>query len=151
MGEECLAHPTKSPTCLAYAFDTTDPTQPKLVGAWTLPHDVQWNTNLQYSLHYLGLVDRTLFVTVYHGGLWAVDLSNLGARFSLPSIGVFMPPFDSPKPARGVPYTPRVNDLNTFADGTMAVYDAYTGVYLVRFDASNPAPPPEPWPLGPAP
>lgn len=151
MGEECGAHPPKSPTCLAYAFDTTDPTKPKLVGAWTLPHDVQWNVNLQYSLHYLGLVNRTLFVTVYHGGLWAVDVSHLGAQFSLPSIGVFMPPHQSPKPARGVPYTPRVNDLISFVDGTMAVYDAYTGVYLVRFDASNPAPAPEPWPLGPAP
>jgi hypothetical protein len=149
MGEECVSHPTKSPTCLVSAFDTTDPSQPKLVGAWTLPHDVQWTAGLQFSLHYLALVNRTLFVTVYHAGLWAVDVSRLGTGpFSLASVGVFMPPNQSPKPARNVPYSPRVNDAIAFRDGTLLVYDAYTGLYLVRFDDQNLAPAPEPWPLG---
>jgi hypothetical protein len=149
MGEECTAHPQKTPTCLVTAFDTTNPAAPKLVGAWTLPHDVQWSTGLQFSLHYLALVNQTLFVTVYHAGLWAVDVSHLGqGGLSLPSTGVFMPPNQSPKPARGVPYSPRVNDVIAFADGKLLVYDAYTGLYLVQFDDRNPAPSPEPWPLG---
>ncbi|MBI2078786.1 MAG: hypothetical protein HYT80_10530 [Euryarchaeota archaeon] len=150
MGEECSAHPAKTPTCLVTAFDTTDPKKPTLVGAWTLPVDVAWGGSLMYSLHYMAVVNRTLFVTVYHGGLWAVDVGRLSADapVSLPSVGVFMPPNQSPKPATGVPYSPRVNDLQTFADGTMVVYDAYTGLYLVRFDESLPAPAPEPWAFG---
>ena len=147
LGDECVAHPLGAPTCLAYAVDTTDPAKPFVVGAWTLPHEVPGWGGLQYSLHYLGLVNRTLFVTAYHGGLWAVDVSNLSSTFqSLPSIGVWMPPYVSPKPPIGNPsYSPRVNDLNTFDDGVMAVYDAQTGVYLVRFDDAHPAPAPEPW------
>lgn len=146
-GEECGSHPTKSPTCLAYAFDTTDPAKPTMAGVWTLPNDVPWSGGLQFSLHYLGLVNQTLFVTVYHGGLWAVDVSHLDATApqNLKSVGVFLPPNVSPKPAPGRPYSPRVNDLNTFDDGTMVVYDAWTGLYMVRFDDANLAPPPEPW------
>jgi len=151
MGEECGAHPAKTPTCLVTAFDTTDPSKPKLVGAWTLPVDVAWAASLQFSLHYMALVNQTLFVTVYHGGLWAVDVSKLGqgGSLSLPSVGVFMPPNQSPKPATGVPYSPRVNDLQAFADGTMVVYDAYTGLYLVRFNDALPGIVPEPWSFGP--
>ncbi|HLE47481.1 MAG TPA: hypothetical protein VI818_04215, partial [Candidatus Thermoplasmatota archaeon] len=145
LGDECGGHPVDAPTCLAYAIDTTDPAKPVTVGAWTLPHDVQGWGGLQYSLHYIGLVNKTLFVTVYHGGLWAIDVSKLGTDFSLRSIGVWMPPYVSPKPPLGNPYSPRVNDLNTFADGLMAVYDAQTGVYMLRFDDSQPAPAPDPW------
>jgi hypothetical protein len=149
LGDECGSHPQNVPTCLAYALDTTDPAKPKVVGAWTLPHDVSWTAGLQYSLHYLGLVNKTLFVTVYHGGLWAVDVSKLTDQpKSLESIGVFMPPNISPKPPVGGGYSPRVNDLVAFDDGVMVVWDAQTGVYTVKFDASSPAPAPEPWDLG---
>jgi hypothetical protein len=152
VGDECGGHPVGTPTCLAYAIDTTDPTNPKIAGAWTLPHDVAWTAGLQFSLHYLGYYNKTLFATVYHGGMWAIDVSKLttGTPTSLPSIGVFMPPNVSPKPPAGylVGYSPRVNDLNVFPDGVLVVYDAWTGLYTVRFHDSNPAPPPEPWPLG---
>ncbi len=151
VGDECGGHPVGTPTCLAYAIDTTDPRTPLIAGAWTLPHDVAWTSGLQFSLHYLGYYNKTLFTTVYHGGLWAVDVSQLtsGTPTSLPSIGVFMPPYVSPKPPPGatIGYSPRVNDLNVFPDGILVVYDAHTGLYTVRFHDENPAPAPEPWPL----
>jgi hypothetical protein len=149
LGDECGGHPQTVPTCLAYAIDTTDPTNPKLVGAWTLPHDVAWTGGLMFSLHYLGVHNRTLFATVYHGGLWAIDVSHLPDKpKSLESVGVFMPPNQSPKPPPKGGYSPRVNDIVVFDDGNMVVFDAQTGLYMVRFDDSNPAPAPPPWDLG---
>lgn len=163
IGEECVARPAKAPSCLVFGLDTTDPTKPTFVGAWTLPADVQWN-DLSYSLHYLGIQGRTLFVTSYHGGLWAVDVSTEQARATMPSTGVFLPTNVSPKgfatPPRGIivktlyaPYAldnrPNILDLNVLSDGTLVVFDMHSGLYTVRFDASNPAPSPEPWPLGP--
>jgi hypothetical protein len=152
VGDECTSHPAGTPTCLAYAIDTTDPRSPMIAGAWTLPHDVAWTAGLQFSLHYLGYYNKTLFATVYHGGLWAVDVSHLtsGEATSLDSIGVFMPPYISPKPPPGasVGYSPRVNDLNVFPDGVLVIYDANTGLYTARFHDENPAPAPEPWALG---
>lgn len=162
IGEECVSRPKNSPSCLVFELDTTDPAKPTFVAAWTLPADVQWS-DLSYSLHYLALQNRTLFVTNYHGGVWAVDVSTEAARATMPSIGVYLPDHVSPKkfatPPRGLivktlyaPYaldnTPTVLDLNVLSDGTLVVFDMQSGLYTVRFDASDPAPSPEPWPLG---
>ncbi|HLE48308.1 MAG TPA: hypothetical protein VI818_08435, partial [Candidatus Thermoplasmatota archaeon] len=162
IGEECVNHPAKTPTCLVFGLDTTDPTKPSFVGGWTLPVDVHWAKGLEYSLHYLALQNRTLFVTAYHGGVWAVDVSTDEARATMPSIGAFLPSKVSPKkfvtPPRGVivrtlyggyalDNTPTVLDLNVLSDGTLVVFDMQSGLYTVRFDAANPAPSPNPWPL----
>lgn len=143
IGEECGARRPQSPTCLVVALDTTDPAKPSYVGVWTLPLDPIWTAGAQYSPHYLGVVNRTLFITNYHGGLWAVDVSTPEALAQMPNIGVFMPANPSPKPiGRSAPYdfTPVVLDVNPLSDGNMVVYDGFTGLYVVRFDATNPAP-----------
>lgn len=164
VGEECSGRPAQMPTCLVAVLDTTEPASPKFVGAWTLPADVQWSSGYQFSPHYFDLVGRTLFVTTYHGGVWAVDLSTTQSLGQMPSIGVFLPDLESPKPARNyrsalnqalltalaadVTNAPMVMDLNPLSDGTLVVYDNTSGVYTVRFHADQPAPAPEPWPLG---
>lgn len=163
IGEECAGRRPNTPTCLLFGLDTTDPTKPEFVGAWTLPVDVQWSRGLEFSLHYVALMNRTLFVTAYHGGVWAVDVSTPEARATMPSIGVFLPSMVSPKkfdtPPRGtvvatlygdyaLDNTPTVLDLNVMSDGTLVVFDMQSGVYTVRFDESLQAPPPTPWPLG---
>jgi hypothetical protein len=163
IGEECIGHPAKTPTCLVYGIDDTDLTKPKTVGAWTLPVDVTWS-NLGFSLHYLALQNRTLFATAYHGGVWAIDVSTPEARATMPSIGVYIPAKVSPKPPdlnanRGLVVkqlygkyeldnTPVVLELNVLNDGSLVIFDMQSGLYTVRFDASNPAPAPAPWPLG---
>jgi hypothetical protein len=162
MGEECGSHPVDRPSCLVVVLDTTDPRNPKHVGAWTLPADVEWTTLFEFSLHYLTLVERTLFVSAWHGGVWAVDVSTDEALSTMPSIGVFMPANVSPSkfdfPPRSAVIqgrwggyaledTPVILDLNSKSDGTLVVYDSLSGLYTVRFDATHPAPAPAPWPL----
>ena len=144
LGEECGAHRIVAPSCYAIVLDTTDPAAPTFVGAWTLPVDVEWSGLYQFSLHYMALVDRTLFVSTYHGGLWAVDLSTPEALRTMPTIGVFVPDRDSPQPRQGptrsglligVLYEnldfdvkPMIADVNVLSDGTLIVYDANTGL-----------------------
>lgn len=156
-GEECLSRREGMPSCAVFTLDTTDPTNIKFVGAWALPVDVQWRTFLEYSTHYIGVWDRTLFITVYHAGLWAIDVSTEEALRTMPSIGAYLPLRTSPKPAADpsridsypvLEFTPIVLDLDFASDGTIILFDATSGVYTVRFDATYPAPPPSPWPLG---
>jgi hypothetical protein len=77
VGPEHAGHPEDHPSGIIWVMDTTDPTQPEDVAAWTLPHQVDWNGTYQFSNHYVSVVDHTLFVSMYHGGIWAVDLTPL--------------------------------------------------------------------------
>lgn len=164
IGEECGGRPAEVPTCLITTLDTTDPRSPKFVGAWTLPADVAWSGQYQFSTHYIALANQTLFITTYHGGVWAVDVSSDAARTLMPSIGAFLPTMRSPKPWTGFTQgsrviqvvfgnvqadsTPFILDLDALPDGTLVVWDGVSGLYTVRFDAVHPAPAPAPWPMG---
>lgn len=162
IGEECSGRSPANPTCLLYAIDTTDPSAPSFVGAWTLPVDVQWDHPLQYSLHYIGLMNRTLLVTAYHGGMWAVDVSTPEALRTMPTVGVYLPELDSPEafdePPRslfirqlfgniGLDNKPSLMDLDVLSDGTIVTHDLQAGLFTVRFDPTYPVPIPQPWPL----
>lgn len=148
-----------APTGTVWVLDTTDPSDPKEVAAWTLPHEVAWDGSLQSSTHYLTVHDRTLFVSAYHGGIWAVDLAGLDEGSPedpvlLKSIGVFMPAAEAPQPeGYGFPWTPNLEEVHVLdeATGTLVTFDSNSGVYTFTFDADRPAPPPEPWPLEPLP
>jgi hypothetical protein len=149
-GQEILSHPPDHPTGWVWILDDTDPTAPELVGRWTLPVDVEWDESLQFSTHYVAVVDRTLFVSLYHGGVWAVDLSTPELMADPPSIGVFIPDRVTPAPYRtgpshGVVGAPTVLDVLAYPDGTLVVFDAVSGAYTLRFDAANPAPAPPTW------
>ncbi len=151
IGEECGGRRPNTPTCLLAMLDTTDPANPTFVGGWTLPINFEWSGGLMYSLHYLAYVNRTLFATNYHGGLWAIDVSNPEAMRTMPSIGVFQPDFLPTEPvftaAHQYNYAPVILDANPLPDGKLVVYDGTSGLYIVEFDATNPAPPPAPWPF----
>lgn len=144
-----------APTGTVWVLDTTDPAQPQAVAAWTLPSEVSWDGSLQFSTHYLTVLDRTLFVSAYHGGIWAVELANLtDGSFEDPvlldSIGVVMPGAEAPSP-EGYDYawTPNLEEVLVLdrANGTLVTFDSNSGVYTFTFDATDPAPAPEPWPL----
>jgi hypothetical protein len=153
VGPELVSKPTTRPTGVVRVLDTTNPTRPCEAAGWTLPHDVTWSGGLMYSTHYLTAQNTTAFVSMYHGGVWALDLSRLGAPWHpLPSIGVFLPVDVSPKPPeRPFRWAPTLQEVHSFEDGTLVTFDSNTGLYTFAFDATDPAPPPEPWPLTPGP
>jgi hypothetical protein len=149
IGQEILDHPSNTPSGLVHIVDTTDPTQPVEVATWTLPVDVVWDEPGVFSTHYLSFVGSTLFVAHYHAGVWAVDLSGLldgkvdEADRHPPAVGVYVPANVSPKPPPKGPddWTPTIMDVNPLRNGDLVVWDNKSGIYTVRFDAGQPAPP----------
>lgn len=146
-GQELGGRPQGRPTGWVYVLDTTDPARVEEVGRWTLPVDVAWDGFLQFSTHYVEVVGRTLFVTMYHGGVWAVDLSTPERLREPATVGVFLPDRVSPKPPKGPAFgwTPTVLDVLAYPNGDLVVFDGPSGLYTLRFDAAKPAPAPPPW------
>ncbi|MBW3581709.1 MAG: hypothetical protein KY455_01300 [Euryarchaeota archaeon] len=151
VSEECTARPSETPSCLVYVLDTTDPAAPKLTGAWTLPTEVGGWTWPTFSPHYMAVIDRTLFVAHFHAGLWAFDVSSAEAIADLTPVGVFLPEHDTGYEPSGrlfeeVNQRPLVADVLPYGEN-LVTFDATSGVYVLRFDPTRPAPAPEPWPL----
>lgn len=146
-GQEIGGRPTHRPTSLALLIDTTDPANPMPVARWTLPVDPQWDGGAIWSTHYLDLVGDTLFVSLYHGGVWAADAREANWP-NLPSVGVFVPnasPPDQPY-ALYADWDPLIMEVNHLADGTLVILDGTSGAYTVRFTENDPrVPPVAPW------
>lgn len=148
MGEECTSHPEGTPSCLIYTMDTTDPTNPQMAGAWTFPYDSGVWTYPGFSVHYMALVNRTLFISAFHAGVWAVDVSTEENLRTMPTVGVFLPDKIPPKGfLRDHTYhrSPATADVIAMGDGNLLTFDETSGAYIVHFDATNPAPAPTPW------
>lgn len=130
------------PSGIVFLLDTTDPANPTEIGRWTIPVQPRGWPGLMFSTHYLDVVDDTMFVSNYHGGLWAVDI----AEPQLPqATGLFVPSEPSPNPhpdAGG----PSVNDVLADGNGTLTVWDANGGIYQLAFDDEMPAPKAPVWP-----
>jgi hypothetical protein len=146
-GQEIGGRPSQRPTSLALLMDTTDPTTPKPLARWTLPVDPQWDGGAIWSTHYIDLVGDTLFVSLYHGGVWAADAREESWP-NLPSVGVFVPnaaPPDGPV-ALYADWDPLVMEVNHLADGTLVILDGTSGAYTVRFTEGDPrVPATAPW------
>ncbi|PSG97333.1 hypothetical protein BRD56_06650 [Thermoplasmatales archaeon SW_10_69_26] len=148
IGQEVPTRPTDRPTGQVIMMDTTEPGEPEPVARWTLPVDVEFDGSLQFSTHYTALVDQTLFVSLYHGGVWAVDASP-EAGPELPTEGVFLPDRTSPQPPdrnrTSFDWTPTVLDVLALPTGDLVLWDATSGIYTVGFDESVDVPSPDPW------
>lgn len=148
-----------TPTGVVWILETSDPRQPEPVAAWTLPTWVEHAELLMFSTHYLTVVDQILYVSLYHGGVWAVGLDGLAngtaeAPTMLSTGGVFVPDLEPPArpdPRYRFPWTPNVEEVHHTADGILVTFDSHTGLYAVRFDATMPIPAPDPWPVDPPP
>ncbi|HEX2066182.1 MAG TPA: hypothetical protein VHI93_05150 [Candidatus Thermoplasmatota archaeon] len=151
VGQEIVGRPAGRPSGQVAMLDVTDPTAPVRAFKWTLPVEVQWGPSdgLAFSTHYPILVDGTLFVAMYHGGVWAANASRANWP-DLPSVGAFLPAGD---PA-GTPFkpgpAPEVLEVLSLGDGALLVYDGNSGAYTVRFHRDDPRVPPAlPWPENP--
>ncbi len=164
IGPEYCNRPEHTPTGIVWVLDTTVPADPFIVAGWTLPHDVEWDGGGCYtwSNHYFTVVGETLFMSLYHGGIWAADLSPIkdAARspdalpdaappfYNLESTGVFLPANASlPGSVEPVRWAPTIEEVVAMPDGSLVTFDGNYGLYTMRFDPSRPAPAPEPWPL----
>lgn len=150
VGPEWGDHPRDIPSGILWVLDTTDPAKPFEVAAWTLPHEVEWAGVFMFSNHYFTVVDDVAFISMYHGGVWAIDLSSVGTVpfVNLPSVGVFLPD-RVPENAAAEPmrWAPTVEEVLSFSDGSLVTFDSNSGLYTFRFLPEHRAPPPEPWPL----
>ncbi|MFA5862460.1 MAG: hypothetical protein WDA16_12270 [Candidatus Thermoplasmatota archaeon] len=146
-GQECPGkNSPQARSGSVFVLDITSPLSTTLIGDWHLPENTGvWTTSYQASPHYIAITGRTLFVSDYHAGLWAVDVGP-GKLTSPPSIGVFLPDEAPPvTPQRTGNPTPFDEQVDAFADGTLVLLDDVSGVYTLRFDASSPMPPAAPY------
>jgi hypothetical protein len=152
-GQEFTSRPVNRPTGWIWIVDDTDPAKPVEAGRWTLPVDTQpdWGSNELFSTHYFQLLNRTLFVAMYHGGLWAVDLRNASDIHQPRTIGVYVPakvPTNPPKvnwagQIRAYPY---VLDVKTYPNGEVVTFDSTSGAYVLSFNPNELPPLLPEWP-----
>jgi hypothetical protein len=151
VGQEVIGKPTNRPSGEITLLDTTNPSVLTPVARWTLPVDVEWppSSGELFSTHYPTMANDTLYVSMYHGGVWAADARE-SAWPNLPSTGVFIP-FDEGAQAPFKSGTaPEVLEVLDLGDGTLLIFDGNTGAYVVRFHPDDPrVPPAAPWPLDP--
>jgi hypothetical protein len=146
VGQE-VGEPTDLPSGWIYLLDITDPAAPTEVGRWTLPVKPKWDDGgLQFSPHYVAVLNTTLFVSNYHGGLWAVDIADP----ALPqAIGLFVPERESTANYDGAAsYGPGIEDVivdpETFL---LTTWDNAGGVYTLRFHDEMAKVPAPAWPV----
>lgn len=148
LGQEVTSRPRDTPTGQIFVIDTTDPAQPTWVSSWTLPVDLVWTDRLLFSTHYYLLQGETLVVTMYHGGMWAVDLSNIAEPRT---VGVFVPDRDSPAPPPDslveTHGSPSLMEVLPGPDGTLVTFDDESGAYVLRFHRDVRVPPVAEWPI----
>jgi hypothetical protein len=91
---------------------------------------------------------------MYHGGVWAVDLSPLAdgppeqdGVLALESVGVYLPSRTPPEePAVDGRWAPTIEEVERQPDGTIVTF-SNEGLYTFTFDEEQPMPSPEPWDL----
>jgi len=138
VGQE-VGEPKDLPSGYVYILDITDPAKPTEVGRWTLPIKPKWDDGgLQFSPHYVSVLGNTMFVANYHGGLWAVDITDMTKP---EAIGIFVPDRESPKAYGNGHYGPSIEDVVVDeTTGLITTWDNSGGVYQLHFDATIAAP-----------
>lgn len=141
-----VGEPTDLPSGWVYILDITDPATPTEVSRWTLPIKPKWDDGgLQFSPHYVAILNTTLFVSNYHGGLWAVDISDIAHPVA---IGIFVPDRDSPTGFGGAEsFGPSIEDVIVDQDTKLlTTWDNAGGVYTLKFHDDMASPPAPAWP-----
>ncbi len=148
VGQEVIGRPGGRSSGQVAIVDVTNPAVVLRLAKWTLPLDVQWppSQGEMFSTHYAILVNDTLYVSLYHGGVWAADARKANWP-DLASIGAFVPDGDPAGTVFRAGPTPEVLEvLATGGDGNLLVFDGTTGAYTVHFTGVDPrVPPTTPW------
>ncbi len=141
VGEETITPIPGLPTGRVFVLDTTDPAVPKEAAIWTLPvEEGGWDEPLIFSPHYAAVVNHTVFVSMYHGGVWAFDAAPENWPHP-PTVGVFLPARESPAKNRDVvggwgvmTMAPSVLEVLALPDGTLVSWDSMAGIHTYRFE-----------------
>jgi hypothetical protein len=147
VGQEVVGRPSGRPTGQVAVLDVTDPAAPTRVARWTLPVDVQWGPaqGLLYSTHYPVLSNGTLYVAMYHAGVWAADFSEEHWP-DLPSVGVYLPGELPAGDVRAPSPSPEVLEVLLLQGDDLLVFDGNSGAYTLRFHGARAdVPPAAPW------
>ena len=108
-----------------FILDATDFAQPKVLHEWTAVEDFGAQAGT-FSTHNFQIVDQTLYLTHYHGGIIVIDLST--PETPVP-VGSYMP--HEPR-ADGEPYAVGVWDV-VVSRGYMITADSNGGFYVLHF------------------
>ena len=144
VGQEVGA-PEDRPTGWVYVLDTTDPANPVEVSRWTVPIELDWTPEdgLLYSTHYVDVLNRTMFVTNYHGGMWAVDLTDVTKPRTA---GHFLPDRVPDQPYDGKPGAFGVEDVVVDPEtGLLTLWDGAGGIYVLHYDDTDLPPAVDEW------
>lgn len=117
-------------------FDTTDPKNPKRLGYWTLPGELQNTHELRFSPHNFEVDHGHLYLAHYHAGVWVVDVSN-GTLLEKPEAVAYAQP-NQARPG----YKGDSSNVWTalYDDGYVYASDIATGLYVYEFLGDRLAP-----------
>lgn len=124
------------------AIADLDPTgEPELLATWTNPSGAPAEA-LTQSVHFFRQQDGFLYLSHYHGGVWAFDLRTDEDRRAGQAFGFILPVPDVPVPPPedccigfALGGIPMVFDVMVGPDHTVYAADIIQGVTSVRFDA----------------
>jgi hypothetical protein len=115
-----------------FVLDATDYGAMRLLGEWTAHSDGDYgdNPNL-FSTHNFQIVDEQVYMGMYHGGVWVLDIQDPGRiqprAYYLPDQG------ESASAAVGTGAVPDTWDV-VVANGHVFAVDIPTGFYALHID-----------------
>lgn len=113
-----------------FILDTTDYSAPELLAEWTALEDFEGESG-SFSMHNFQFVDGKLYLAMYHGGLWVLDVDS-DANLAAPEpVGSYMP--HEPR-MDGANYSVGAWDVVVW-NGYMITGDAHGGFYILHHNA----------------
>ncbi|HLE48053.1 MAG TPA: hypothetical protein VI818_07130, partial [Candidatus Thermoplasmatota archaeon] len=115
-----------------FVIDATDFNNPKLLSEWTAVPSFKNAAGVDvsgtFSMHNFQIVDGHMYVAMYHGGIWVVDIHNETMQRSPQPVASYMP--HEPR-ADGRPYSIGAWDVVVW-HGYMLTADSNGGFYVVH-------------------
>lgn len=120
-------------------IDTTDPTEPKLLGQWQIPGRYSEQRSYKFSNHNVDISeDGQVAIGMYHAGVWVFDISTQDRQAYPPTLGFYQPhevnpaAGQQPSPYGAFTGSPYVWGAQWTDDGQLVVPDLNSGVYLLE-------------------